>query len=253
MKLMVCGKGGSGKSTIASLLAKEFAKEEKKVLVIDTDESNYGLHRQLGLDLPQDFTNYFGGKQAALDSIMQSQPAFDHSFFEKKWGLDDIPQEYVSENHGVKLVAIGKIHEVGEGCACTMGIIAQQFISNLELGPDEVAITDSEAGIEHFGRNIEKDVDAILMVIDPSFESIRLSEKVHELGNSIGKPVYAVLNKVNTKNEIYMREGVSDKDGIIASVPEDSNISLTGLIGAELSFEYDEIIKMSKYLTGHLK
>lgn len=252
MKLMVCGKGGSGKSTIASLLAKEFAKEGKKVLVIDTDESNYGLHRQLGLDLPQDFTNYFGGKQAALDGILTA-PNFDYSFFDKKWGLSDIPSEYVSEKNGIELVAIGKIHEVGEGCACTMGMIAQQFISNLELGSDEVAITDSEAGIEHFGRNIEKDVDAILMVIDPSFESIRLSEKVHELGDSIGKPVYAVLNKVNTKNEIYMREGVSDKNRIIASIPEDSNISLTGLIGAELSFEFDEIIKLSKYLTDHLK
>ncbi len=252
MKLMICGKGGSGKSTISSLLAKEFAKKGKKVLVIDTDESNYGLHRQLGLKLPQDFTNYFGGKKAAFSDIMAA-PDLDYSFFDKRWGLTDIPSEYISEKDGIKLMAIGKIHEVGEGCACTMGIIAKQFISNLDLGPDEVAITDAEAGIEHFGRNIEKDVDAILMVIDPSFESMKLSDKVEELGGSIGKPVYIVLNKVNTKNGIYMREGVHDKDRIIASIPEDGDISFAGLIGDELMFEYAEIKKLAEYLTGHLK
>lgn len=43
MKIAVCGKGGSGKSTITTLLAKKLAKMGKKVLVIDSDESNYGL------------------------------------------------------------------------------------------------------------------------------------------------------------------------------------------------------------------
>lgn len=253
MKLMICGKGGSGKSTISALLAKEFVKEGKSVLVIDTDESNYGLHRQLGLMLPQDFINYFGGKEAVLDGLMKSAPTFDCSFFDKKWRLSDIPPEYISEKNGVKLIAIGKIHKVGEGCACTMGAIAQQFISNLEFGPNDVAITDSEAGIEHFGRDVEKDVDAILMVIDPSFESMKLFEKVQELSGSINKPVYIVLNKVNTKNEIYMREGIQDKDKIIASVPEDSNISFTGLIGDELSFEFSEIKKLAEYLNKNVK
>ena len=41
MKIAVCGKGGSGKSTVTTLLAKELAGRNKKVLVIDSDESNY--------------------------------------------------------------------------------------------------------------------------------------------------------------------------------------------------------------------
>ena len=61
MKITICGKGGCGKSTITSLLAKALARRGKEVLVIDSDESNYGLHRQLGMELPGDFTGYFGG------------------------------------------------------------------------------------------------------------------------------------------------------------------------------------------------
>ena len=35
MKIMVCGKGGSGKSTVTALMAKEYEKQGKRVLVID--------------------------------------------------------------------------------------------------------------------------------------------------------------------------------------------------------------------------
>ena len=56
MKIAVCGKGGCGKSTVTSLLAKALARRGKEILVIDSDESNYGLHRQLGMKLPRDFT-----------------------------------------------------------------------------------------------------------------------------------------------------------------------------------------------------
>ena len=51
MKITVCGKGGCGKSTVSALLAKEFERMGKTVLVADSDESNYGLHRQLGVKL----------------------------------------------------------------------------------------------------------------------------------------------------------------------------------------------------------
>ena len=39
-----CGKGGCGKSTISTLPAKETNRRKNKVLVIDTDELNFGLH-----------------------------------------------------------------------------------------------------------------------------------------------------------------------------------------------------------------
>ncbi len=36
---------------------------------------------------------------------------------------------------------------------------------------------DMEAGIEHFGRGIDNGVDLILIIIDPSYESLQLSKK----------------------------------------------------------------------------
>ena len=53
MKIVICGKGGSGKSTISALLAREIAKKGNEVLVVDTDESNFGLYKQLGFEQPR--------------------------------------------------------------------------------------------------------------------------------------------------------------------------------------------------------
>ena len=66
-----------------------------------------------------------------------------------------------------------------------MGTVISQFIANLQLSDDEIAIMDMEAGIEHFGRGIDNHIDVILMMIDPSYESLRLSSKVSELGEKV--------------------------------------------------------------------
>ena len=52
MEISVCGKGGSGKSTIVTLLANEALARGYQVLVVDSDESNTGLFRMLGFHQP---------------------------------------------------------------------------------------------------------------------------------------------------------------------------------------------------------
>ena len=131
MKITVCGKGGCGKSTVTTLLAKELARMEKKVLVVDSDESNFGLHRQLGVELPRDFTEYFGGKDKAFKTMMTSGildamklSAFAKKFFSEDFTMADIPKEYYSEKDGVKLMSSGKIHKAIQHIALLGGGIA---------------------------------------------------------------------------------------------------------------------------------
>ena len=47
---------------------KALARRGKEILVIDSDESNYGLHRQLGMKLPRDFTDYYENGQHDEDN-----------------------------------------------------------------------------------------------------------------------------------------------------------------------------------------
>ena len=71
MKYVICGKGGSGKSTVSALIAREMASRGEKVLVVDTDESNYGLYKQLGLPQPRDFMDSLGGKKGLGERLMK--------------------------------------------------------------------------------------------------------------------------------------------------------------------------------------
>lgn len=255
MKITVCGKGGCGKSTVTTLLAKELARMGKQVLVVDSDESNFGLHRQLGVELPRDFTEYFGGKDKAFKTMMTSGilnsmklSAFAKKFFSEDFTMEDIPKEYYSEKDGVKLMSSGKIHKANEGCACTMNSILEQFVAHLTLKEDEIALLDMEAGVEHFGRGTDNSVDGVLMIVDPSFESLRLSAKIAELSRSIGKPIWFCLNKLTDENTPMMEQEVRKHGPIVCKLPLNQQVGFAGLTGAELSMDFEPIHEMALIL-----
>ena len=74
MKISVCGKGGSGKSTVVALLAGAARAKGYRVLVVDADESNSGLFRMLGFDHPPvPLVELVGGKKSLRQRM--GQPA----------------------------------------------------------------------------------------------------------------------------------------------------------------------------------
>jgi CO dehydrogenase maturation factor len=250
MKVLVCGKGGSGKSTVAALLAKSMAKRGFNVLVVDSDESNYGLHRQLGMELPSALMDHFGGKKEMMGKMRRSFAGGEEaSLFDEKWTLASIPAEATTEKDGIRLLAIGKIHDFGEGCACPMGALSRKFLDNLAVGDKEMVIVDTEAGIEHFGRGIEAGCDAILAVLDPSYESLLLSKKIAEISKKINKPLYFVLNRVDEERKAAMLEFL-DNERVVAAIPEKKEIFRAGLAGDEFDFAVEEVEGLADLLTG---
>lgn len=228
MKMILCGKGGCGKSTISALLARACEQRGLNVLVVDADESNFGLHKQLGLPLPKDFTLFFGFKKGIFQDGAED-------VFADGWTFEDLPPEYVSQDGAVRLMAMGKIAQAGEGCACPMGVLTKTFLEHLKLGEQDIVIVDTEAGVEHFGRGVDRYADAILMVADPSYESVQLAGKIIAMGEAFGKPVYLVLNKADTQQCEMMTEALPSNAQIIASIPMNREILMAGLRGEALS------------------
>jgi CO dehydrogenase maturation factor len=233
MKLVICGKGGSGKSTVSALLAREMARRGNKVLVIDTDESNFGLYKQLGMEQPKDFMDSLGGKKGLserLRKFMRSEGKEKLSILEE-FSIEDIPQEMVVGEDGIKLMAIGKIHDYGEGCACPMGVLAKEFLEKFRADEMQV-IVDTDAGIEHFGRGVEAGCDKIIVVVDPSFESVQLSGKIAEMGAKIGKEVIFILNRMD-ENAQELNDLV-DKKKVVGALPNDREVFKACLRGSRV-------------------
>ncbi|RLI34568.1 ATP-binding protein, partial [Candidatus Bathyarchaeota archaeon] len=222
----------------------------------DMDESNATLHRQLGLRSPRDLIEYFGGRKKFSQEIFsklkgKSDEEIQAEIFGGKWRLANLPEGYVEEKNGIKLLSIGKIHDYGEGCACPMGGLARAFLGNLELGEGEIVLVDSDAGVEHFGRGVEASCDLILAVIDPTFESVRLSKLILEMAGKLGKPAYLVLNKVDREATRLLLEQV-DKEKVLAVIPQSREIFLACLKGEEVDVQLGEVEKLADRLLSLL-
>lgn len=244
MKTLVCGKGGCGKSTVVALLAKEMAARENKVLVIDSDESNIGLHTRLGMQKPEDFMNHFGGKKLLFEKTREMK---------SKWGLDDLPRDYFTEKGNIQLLSMGKIYEFGEGCACPINVLSSKFLEVLDLWDGEFLIADTDAGIEHFGRGVETGVDVLLVVIDPSRESILLAKKISELGRQVDKPVCYVLNRISDQETKDLLMNSVDRERVIAVIPESREIFMSGLTGDEFNMHVEGIKEIADMLQSMKK
>jgi CO dehydrogenase maturation factor len=229
MKLSICGKGGSGKSTLTGLLARQAAARDFKVLVVDSDESNSGLYRTLGFDGPPlSFMDFVGGKKT-LKGKMRERNILQHN----RISIAEIPDGYIVSRNGLSMVSIGKINHAHEGCACPMGVLNRELLKKLDLGEKELAFIDMEAGIEHFGRGVDAEIDTILLVVEPSFESLAIAGKIKSIAGDVHKRLWAILNKMG--NEQMARELTrtlaSEGITIIGAVPHDPAVFEAGFRG----------------------
>lgn len=144
---------------------------------------------------------------------------------------------------------MGKIYDFGEGCACPINALSSKFLEVIELEDDEFLIADTDAGIEHLGRGVDKGCDVILTVIDPSQESVKLAKKVSEMAKVLNKRFYYVLNKIDEETKEVLLKSV-DKNKIIAAISEDKRIFRNCLNGEELDLKLEEIEKLMDFLEG---
>ena len=203
MKICICGKGGSGKSTVATLLTLALRRVGKQVIVLDCDESNTNLFWMLGFGSPpQPLMEFLGGKKRIQQKMIARFSKGEDEPVMSIWDLETIQRqslsaEYAAEKDGVILVSTGKIHQAMEGCACPMGTVGREFLKKYKTGSEEVLVADMEAGVEHFGRGLEAGVDGVVSVVEPSLESILLARKARQLARSTGTAFYGViLNKI---------------------------------------------------------
>lgn len=236
-RILFCGKGGSGKSSIVSLFGNELQKQRYKVILLDADASNPGGLFRLLSDknkAPKPLIEFFGGREKVTCPVDDPSPLtrLDNKLpiNEVAIKLSEIPKQYSLKKNNLTLFQIGKIQEACEGCDGPMSKVARDFI----VKGDFVTLIDIEAGIEHFGRGVEKNVDVILIVVDPTFESFIIAEIVKRMSFLMGnKNVWAILNKVDSKEtDATMQNALKKREvNYLGSINYDKEIHKAGFEG----------------------
>ena len=223
MKIAISGKGGVGKTLLASLLAKIFSESGYSVLAIDADP-DANLAANLGFPNPDAITP-ISELNELIEERVGAKPGQSGTFFKLNPRVDDLPEKYAAKFNGIRLMVMGRIKRGGTGCYCAEGTLLQALLAHLLLQRDEVVILDMEAGIEHLTRGTAKAVDKLIVVVEPGRRSIETAQRIFGLAQDLNLQKVAVVgNKI---------QNPSQKEFIVKSLP---NAEFLGFL------PYDEAI-----------
>jgi len=209
MKIAISGKGGVGKTLLASLLSRIFAESGYSVIAIDADP-DANLAATLGFPRADEIIPI-----AEMDELIEertgAKPGQSAPYFKLNPKVDDIPDKYALKLNGIRLMRMGRIKKGGSGCYCPENALLKALLTHLLVGRNEAVILDMEAGIEHLGRGTAGMVDKLIVVVEPGRRSIETALSIQKLAGEIGlKNVAIVGNKVRSQ---------SDREFIISSLP----------------------------------
>ncbi len=251
LKLAIGGKGGVGKTTITSLIARSIAalNKDTSVIAIDADPVA-NLAAGLGIDESKPITPI-----SELSDLIAERtgatPGTMGGFFTLNPKVDDIPDRFSIEKDGVKLLVMGTVQQGGSGCICPESTILKALMNHLVLARNEVVVMDMEAGVEHLGRATSGSVDALIVVVNPGKRSRVAADKIKKLGHDIGiKNIVILGNRVRSEEDKQLiQTSMSDFD-ILGFIPEMDEIVSSDRDGTR---PFDDITQIPEELIAVTK
>ena len=207
MKIAISGKGGVGKTTLASLIIKNFSDRGNKVLAIDADP-DANLAGALGIEHPEDIIPISQMKEL-IEERTESKVGTMGSFFKLNPHVSDLPEKLSVQKGNIRVMVMGGVKRGGGGCVCPESVMLKTLITHLILARDEVVVLDMEAGIEHLGRGTASSVNKLIVVVEPGKRSIETAHQIKKLAQDLGlKNIVLVGNKVrnNQDKEFLIRQ-----------------------------------------------
>ena len=214
MKLAVAGKGGAGKTMVASTLSYIFSQKGDAVYAIDADP-NPTLGQALGF--PESVLSAIQPVISLKELIRERAGVSDSreaagSYFRLNPRVDDIPDRFCGKHRTIRLLVMGATRGPGTGCACAENTVIKALVSHLILRAGETVIMDMVAGTEHIGRGTASGVNALIVVVEPSNRSVLAARSVLDFSKQMtGLCCRIVGNKIRS---------VDDKELIRAAFPD---------------------------------
>ncbi len=212
--IALAGKGGVGKTTVASLVLRYLAENgHSPVLAVDADP-NSNLGETLGMnvektvgDIRENFMKDPQGVPSGMDKILY---------------LEMLMNQVLMERKAFDLLVMGR--QEGQGCYCMVNNILNRFAEELEKNY-KYLLVDNEAGMEHLSRRTSGKVDMLLLVTDYALRGLRAVGRIHSMLGDLKITVGSVGLVVNRAPEqlgsVFLKEVEKIGIPILSTLPND--------------------------------
>lgn len=234
MKVAFVGKGGSGKTSIASILARYIKSKDKYVLAIDSD-----LNQLLAFNIsPEDgvinesiefvgnnhdmVADYFRYKNERIDpngTFNRTTPPGKGSRLIRLQKDDELLRHFISEVDGIDFIHVGQPtqQQIGERCYHTNMSVNEILLNHIVDKDDEYILVDLTAGIDTIISGMFVSYDVIFTIIEPSLHSVKVFNDYKRIADETGfkANIIPVANKIINQDDVsFIEDNINEKIGI---------------------------------------
>ena len=219
MIISLLGKGGSGKSSVATQLVLWLHKQKRHVLAIDADHNMDLVFNLVKNTKPE--MSYLGSALSEIEHFIGVPEGKDYkqAFLDDttvRFSFSDSSRDPFTEKYSkvivphLRIMAAGpqtKQVLYGKKCGHVLATPLKAYLPLLELSSDEDVVLDEKAGADGVTTGIVTGVDVGIIVCEPSLHSIKTARQIADLLTFYGTPYLFVGNKIiNTEDEEFIRK-----------------------------------------------
>lgn len=227
MKIAFVGKGGSGKTTLASLFAREVHALGYPVLAVDAD-INQHLGAALGMDggeaaevpalglgvaVLKDYLRGSNPRIASAEAMTKTTPPGAGSRLLRVVEDNPIYTQFQRRAGDVRLMATGPFDDADLGTTCyhaKTGAV-ELLLNHLLDGAGEYVVVDMTAGADAFASGLSTRFDLTVIVAEPTRKAVDVYRQYRGYAAEFGVRLGVAGNKVvDEYDRAFLRDEVGD-------------------------------------------
>lgn len=227
MKIAFVGKGGSGKSTVATLFAKYLAGKNQHVLAIDADINQHfgtllGFSLEeikalpsLGHEIAKVRTYVLGNntRVKSLSHLRMTTPPANGSQVIYPTIQDPFLSRYIIHKDGIHFATTGEFETSDVGMICYHGktMSTEIVFNHLADAQNEYIVVDMTAGADTFSTGIFLKFDMLVLVVEPTAQSLSVFTQFKEYTKDYTINLKIIGNKIeDSTDEDFIKNAVGD-------------------------------------------